>query len=52
MLVEGVHRDRHDAGGRRVLEQRAYGMQGVSGSGGASVGGMRMRTKVFVPCLA
>jgi hypothetical protein len=28
MLVEGVHRDRHDVGGRRLLEQRAYGMQG------------------------
>jgi hypothetical protein len=28
MLVGGVHRDRHDVGGRRLLEQRAYGMQG------------------------
>lgn len=24
----------------------------ISGSGGASVGGMRMRTKICVPCLA
>lgn len=28
MLVGGMHRDQHDVGGRRVLEQRAYGMQG------------------------
>jgi hypothetical protein len=26
--------------------------KGVFGSGGASVGGMRMRTKICVPCLA
>lgn len=55
-MLEGVHRDRHD-GSRRLLEQRAFGMQGVSVFGGASVGGMWVQNKdlcavvTFVNCV-
>ena len=52
MLLGGVHRDRHDVGGRRLSNKERVECKGTSVSGGASVGGMRMRTKICVPCLA